>query len=77
MNYLDQLKDERWIKKRDEIFERDQNTCKICNRERPKFLNFNLIFGFKSYDEMVKEQLTPSILLDLIIRPFGIIHVAK
>jgi 5-methylcytosine-specific restriction endonuclease McrA len=60
MNYLEQLKDKRWLKKREEIFERDLNTCRKCKGKRPEFLNFNSIFAFKTYEDMVKEVSTPS-----------------
>ena len=36
MNYSEQLKDERWLKRRVEILTRDRHRCRICGYFGPK-----------------------------------------
>lgn len=46
MNYQDQLKDPRWQKKRLEILQRDNFTCRICNSDK-KTLHIHHTIYFK------------------------------
>lgn len=47
-NYLEKLKDPRWQKKRLEIMERDQWTCRDCGNTE-KELHVHHIFYYKNY----------------------------
>jgi hypothetical protein len=49
MDYLEKLKDPRWQKKRLEILQRDQWTCKSCG-EKEKTLHVHHLFYFKDTD---------------------------
>ncbi len=60
MKYTDQLKDERWLKKRQEAIERDNYTCQLCFKEVKKFNvhHKKYIDGKKAWEYDVKDLIS-------------------
>lgn len=58
MNYLEQLKDKRWLIKRVEILKRDKHKCKICGYFGPHVNVHHLKYTGNAWDAPNEDLIT-------------------
>lgn len=64
MNYKEQLFDERWLLKREEIIERDKFKCYKCGLNRPALRDFDREHFFKTYQELKNNYVNVKLIND-------------